>query len=96
MQESTIPLLTAITILGIITLLFFVNEFFRKYKVVKKRNPRKMKRVQKLNPNIEVTEESKNIAIEFARWNDIYGDESKLYISNFNEFIKQQNNTKQK
>ena len=63
---------------------------------MKKRNPRKMKRVQKLNPNIEVTEESKNIAIEFARWNDIYGDESKLYISNFNEFIKQQNNTKQK
>ena len=96
MQESTIPLIAAITILCVITLIFFVNEFFRKYKVVKKRKPRKMKRVQKLNPNIEVTEESKNVAIEFARWNDIYGDESKLYISNFNEFIKQQNNTKQK
>lgn len=36
MQESTIPLITAITILGIITLLFFVNEFFRKYKIIKK------------------------------------------------------------
>ena len=46
MQESTIPLITAITILGIITLLFFVNEFFRKYKVVKKRKPSKRKHIQ--------------------------------------------------
>ena len=44
MQESIIPLLTAITILGIITLLFFVNNFFRKYKIVKKCNPRKRKK----------------------------------------------------
>ena len=44
MENSTIPLLTAITILGIITLLFFVNEFFRKYKIVKKQKPRKIKR----------------------------------------------------
>ena len=43
MENSTIPLLTAITILGIIMLLFFINEFFRKYKVVKKRKPRKRK-----------------------------------------------------
>ena len=43
MQESIIPLLTSTMILGIITLLFFVNEFFRKYKIVKKRKPRKRK-----------------------------------------------------
>ena len=43
MQESIIPLITAITMLGIIALLFFVNEFFRKYKIVKKRKPSKRK-----------------------------------------------------
>lgn len=42
-MNEYIPLITAIAILGIITLLFFVNEFFRKYKVVKKMNPRKRK-----------------------------------------------------
>ena len=94
MQESTIPLLTAITILGIITLLFFVNEFFRKYMIVKKLKPRKQRPSQKLCTDTSVSEDAKNVAIEFARWNDIYGDASKLYISNFNEFIKQQNNTK--
>lgn len=46
MENSTIPLLTAITILGIITLLFFVNEFFRKYKVVKKQKSREQEHVQ--------------------------------------------------
>ena len=96
MQESTTPLIAAITILGIITLLFFVNEFFRKYKVVKKRKSRKRKRVQKLQPTTEVSEESKNIAIEFLRWYEAKGDSSRLYISNFNEFVKQQYKTKQK
>ena len=63
MQESTIPLITAITMLGIITLLFFVNEFFRKYKVVKKRNPRKRKRIQKLQPIIKDVENTINLQL---------------------------------
>lgn len=46
MQESITPLLVAITILGTITLSFFVNEFFRKYKIVRKLKPSKRKHIQ--------------------------------------------------
>lgn len=78
MQESIIPLLTAITILGIITLLFFVNEFFRKYKVVKKRKPRRRKRVQKLQPTIQDVENAINLQLK--QWEEAY-DKNHLKMS---------------
>lgn len=57
MQYTTLPLITVITILGIITLLFFVNDFFRKYKIVKKKKPRKRKTYPK---PIKLTNEELN------------------------------------
>ena len=78
MQESTIPLITAITILGIIALLFFVNDFFRKYKIVKKRKQRKRKSY--LKPRKLTNEELKEIIINAVN--------AQKY------FIEQQNKTK--
>ena len=76
MENSTIPILTAITMLGIITLLFFVNEFFRKYKIVKKRKPRKRKRVQKLKPTIQDVENAINL--QFKQWQEDYNKDHLL------------------
>ena len=78
MENSTIPLITAITILGIITLLFFVNEFFRKYKIVKKRKPRKRKRIQKLQPTIQDVENVINL--QPKQWEEIYKDKHSRVI----------------
>ena len=69
MQESTTPLITAITILCVITLLFFVNEFFRKYKIVKKQKTRKRKRVQKLQPTIQDAENA--IHLQFIQFEEM-------------------------
>jgi len=78
MQDSTIPLITAITVLGIITLLFFVNEFFRKYKIVKKRNRRKRKRTRKIAPTIKDVENAINLQLK--QWKEVY-DENHLKMS---------------
>ena len=81
MQESTIPLLTAITILGIMTLLFFINEFFRKYKVVKKRKTRKRKRVQKLQPTIQDAENA--IHLQFIQFEEMCKDKYSKTITTY-------------
>ena len=86
MQESTIPLLTAITILGIITLLFFVNEFFRKYKVVKKRKLRRRKRFQKLQPAIQDVENAINLHLK--QWEKEYDEKHKNIIVSWQEIAK--------
>ena len=72
MQESTTPLITAITILCVITLLFFVNEFFRKYKIVKKCKPSKRKRIQKLQPTIQDAENA--IHLQLKQFEELYKD----------------------
>ena len=81
MENSTIPLITAITMLGIITLLFFINEFFRKYKIVKKRKSRKRKRVQKLKPTIQDVENA--ISLQFEQFEEIYKDENSKIITTY-------------
>ena len=78
MQESIIPLIIAITILGIMTLLFFINEFFRKYKIVKKIKPRKRKRVKKMQPTIKDVENAINL--QFKQWEEVY-DKNYLKMS---------------
>ena len=78
MENSAIPLITAITILGIMTLLFFINEFFRKYKIVKKRKPRKRKRIQKIQPTIQDVENAINL--QFKQWEEVY-DKNYLKMS---------------
>ena len=69
MENSTVPLIAAITILGIIALLFFVNEFFRKYKIVKKRKPRKRKHIQKIQPTIQDAENA--IHLQFIQFEEM-------------------------
>ena len=81
MQESTIPLLTAITILGIMTLLFFINEFFRKYKIVKKRKPRKRKRIQKIQPTIQDAENA--IHLQFIQFEEMCKDKYSKTITTY-------------
>lgn len=82
MQESTIPLITAITMLGIITLLFFVNEFFRKYKVVKKWKQRKRKnnyilfkvQISSINEPEHIYKD--RLAEAEKRWNDMLNNKT--------------------
>lgn len=81
MQESIIPLLTSTMILGIITLLFFVNEFFRKYKIVKKRKPRKRKRIQKIQPTIQDVENAINLQLK--QFEELYRDEHSKTITTY-------------
>lgn len=81
MQESTIPLITAITTLGVITLLFFVNEFFRKYKIVKKRKPRNRKQVQKFKP---ITQDVENaINLQFIQFEEMDKDKHSKPITTY-------------
>ena len=80
MENSLIPLITAITILGIITLLFFVNEFFRKYKVVKKIKPWKRgKDCILFDIPINEPEYIYRVRLTEAerRWNDILNNKTK-------------------
>jgi len=81
MENSTIPLITAITILGIITLLFFVNEFFRKYKIVKKQKSRKRKSACKIEPTIKDVENA--ISLQFEQFKEIYKDENSKTITTY-------------
>ena len=81
MQNSTIPLITAITMLCIITLLFFVNDFFRKYKIVKKRKPRKRKRIQKIQPTIQDVENAINLQLK--QFEELYKDEHSKTITTY-------------
>jgi len=81
MQESIITLLTSTMILGIITLLFFVNEFFRKYKIVKKRKPRKRKRIQKIQPTIQDAENAINLQLK--QFEELYKDEHSKTITTY-------------
>ena len=81
MENSTVPLITAITILGIITLLFFVNEFFRKYKIAKKRKPRKRKRIQKIQPTIQDAENA--IHLQLKQFEELYKDEHSKTITTY-------------
>ena len=86
MENSTVPLITAITILGIITLLFFVNEFFRRYKVVKKRKLRRRRRVQKLQPTIQDVENAINLQLK--QWEKEYDEKHKNIITSWKEIAK--------
>ena len=81
MENSTIPLITAITILGIMTLIFFINEFFRKYKIVKKRKPRKRKRIQKIQPTIQDAENA--IHLQLKQFEELYKDEHSKTITTY-------------
>ena len=81
MQESIIPLIIAITIVGIMTLLFFINEFFRKYKIVKKRKPRKRKRIQKIQPTIQDVENA--IHLQFIQLEEMCKDKYSKTITTY-------------
>lgn len=81
MENSATPLITAITMLCIITLLFFINEFFRKYKIVKKRKPRKRKRIQKIQPTIQDVENAINLQLK--QFEELYKDEHSKTITTY-------------